>query len=90
MFVANLRRANNWKGGLARLESKNRDDEKKYPGRAPVPQDRLDRHSRGEGMNVKGVQTKFHSAKLKKREAAIEQSIEQAARTELLLAEDGG
>ncbi|XP_069695737.1 WD repeat-containing protein 46 isoform X2 [Periplaneta americana] len=58
--------------------------------RVPVPKEKLARYSRGEGLHGDGIQTSFHQKKLKKYEANIEFSIEQAARTELLLSEEGG
>jgi len=58
--------------------------------RVPVPEEKLARHSRGEGLSGDGIKTNFHQKKLKKHEADIEFSIEQAARAELLLPEESG
>ncbi|PNF27447.1 WD repeat-containing protein 46 [Cryptotermes secundus] len=58
--------------------------------RVPVPEDKLAHHSRGEGLSGDGIKTDFHQKKLKKHEANIEFSIEQAARAEILLPEESG
>lgn len=58
--------------------------------RVPVPEEKLARHSRGEGLSGDGIKTNFYQKKLKKHEADIEFSLEQAARTELLLPEERG
>jgi hypothetical protein len=56
----------------------------------PVPEEKLAHHSRGEGLSGVGIKTDLHQKKLKKHEADIEFSIEQAARAELLLPEESG
>lgn len=56
----------------------------------PVPEEKLARHSRGEGLSGDGIKTSFHQKKLKKHESNIEFSIEQAARAEILLPEESG
>jgi hypothetical protein len=56
----------------------------------PVPEEKLAYHSRGEGLSGDGIKTNFQQKKLKKHEANIEFSIEQAARAELLLPEESG
>jgi hypothetical protein len=58
--------------------------------RVPVPEEKLAHHSRGEGLSGDGIKTNFHQKKLKKHEVDIEFSLEQAARTELLLPEESG
>nr|CAD7412225.1 unnamed protein product [Timema cristinae] len=58
--------------------------------RVPVPQERLDYHSRGEKVDMKGVKNSVQKNKLRKREKDIDFSTEQAARTELLQQEDTG
>ncbi|KDR18018.1 WD repeat-containing protein 46 isoform X2 [Zootermopsis nevadensis] len=58
--------------------------------RVPVQDEKLARHSRGEGLSGDGIKTKFYQKKLKKHEADIQFSIEQAARAELLLPEESG
>jgi hypothetical protein len=58
--------------------------------RVPVPDEKLAHHSRGEGLSGDGIKTNFYEKKLKKHEADIEFSLEQAARSELLLPEESG
>jgi len=58
--------------------------------RVPVPEEKLAHHSRGEGLSGDAIKTDFYQKKLKKREADIEFSLEQAARSELLLPEESG
>lgn len=58
--------------------------------RVPVPEEKLAVHSRGEGLSGDGIKTNFYQKKLKKHEADIQFSIEQAARAELLLPEESG
>ncbi|XP_046479469.1 WD repeat-containing protein 46 [Neodiprion pinetum] len=66
----------------------------KYPGKAPVAKEKLEKHSRGPGINLtsnrSGIRTKVHRDRWEKKERAIEYSTEQAARTELLLTEAQG
>lgn len=66
----------------------------KYPGKAPVSKDKLEKYSRGAGVNLSktrsGVRTKVHRVRLKRKEKAIEYATEQAARSELLLTESEG
>ncbi|XP_067004515.2 WD repeat-containing protein 46 [Anabrus simplex] len=61
-----------------------------FPGRAPVPEEKLQKHSRGVGLDEDGIKTNFFKKKLKKREKIIAFSTEQAARTEILLPEESG
>jgi hypothetical protein len=58
--------------------------------RVPVPEEKLEHHSRGEGLSGDTIKANFYQKKLKKREADIEFSLEQAARSELLLPEESG
>ncbi|XP_012269208.2 WD repeat-containing protein 46 [Athalia rosae] len=66
----------------------------KYPGKAPIPKEKLAKYNRGPGINLKptrtGVRTKIHRIRLKKKERAIKYSTEQSARSELLLTEAPG
>nr|CAD7203591.1 unnamed protein product [Timema douglasi] len=78
VIVANMKRPLNAAEGTGRR------------GRVPVPQERLDYHSRGEKVDMKGVKDSFQKKKLRKREKDIDFSTEQAARTELLQQEDTG
>ncbi|PSN46388.1 WD repeat-containing protein 46 [Blattella germanica] len=81
-----------WRG--RKFEDEKSDGKLKRPWdkvkRVPVPEEKLARYSRGEGLSGKGVQSDLHRIKLKKREAKIEFAVEQAARTELLLPENSG
>ncbi|XP_065090998.1 WD repeat-containing protein 46 [Ochlerotatus camptorhynchus] len=56
----------------------------------PVDPEALKRHSRGEGLDVKGVKTKFQKIRQKRHELNIDFATEQAARAEILLNEDEG
>jgi hypothetical protein len=58
--------------------------------RVPIPEEKLAHYSRGEGLSGDGIKTGFYQKKLKKHEADIQFSIEQAARAELLLPEESG
>lgn len=62
----------------------------KYPGRAPIPKELLEKHSRGTGINRKGIKTKIHKSKFQQKETNIEFSNKQAARVEVLLTEEPG
>lgn len=62
----------------------------KFPGRAPIKEEALERHSRGTGISVDGVKTKTFKIKLKNKDKLLKFAEEQAARTELLLNEDDG
>ncbi|XP_061712038.1 WD repeat-containing protein 46 [Cydia pomonella] len=62
---------------------------KKYPGKAPVNPQKLEQHSRGEGVG-KGVRHPLHAHKLKKKEKIYNYAQEQAARAEILLTEEQG
>lgn len=61
-----------------------------FPGRKPVDPEKVEEHSRGEKINVKKVKTKFKQRELKRREKQLEFAAEQAARAEILLAEEAG
>jgi hypothetical protein len=58
--------------------------------RVPIPEEKLARHSRGEGLSGDGIKTNFYQKKQRKHEANILFSIEQSARAELLLPEESG
>ncbi|XP_013146049.1 PREDICTED: WD repeat-containing protein 46 [Papilio polytes] len=62
----------------------------KFPGKAPVDPKSLERHSRGEGLQGRGVRHPLYAAKLKKKENKYKYAQEQAARAEILLTEDQG
>lgn len=61
-----------------------------FKGRVPIPKEALEKHSRGEGLQLDKVQTLTHKKKLELKEKNIEFSNEQAARTETLLIEESG
>ncbi|XP_062556046.1 WD repeat-containing protein 46 [Armigeres subalbatus] len=56
----------------------------------PVDPAALERHSRGEGLAVEGVKSKFQKIHQKRKEINIEFAAEQAARAEVLLNEEEG
>ncbi|XP_025834816.1 WD repeat-containing protein 46 [Agrilus planipennis] len=62
----------------------------KFPGRVPIPKQKLQRHSRGEGIEKKGIRTGVHRKRFEKKEKNIKLATELAARAEILLAEDTG
>lgn len=62
----------------------------KYPGRAPIPKELLEKHSRGEGIKKTGIKTGVHKRKQLRKEQNFKFADEQAARVEILLTEDSG
>ncbi|XP_075969315.1 WD repeat-containing protein 46 isoform X2 [Anticarsia gemmatalis] len=64
-------------------------DNSKFKGKAPIDPQKLELHSRGEGVG-KGVRHPLHAEKLKKKERKFNYAQEQAARAEILLTEDHG
>lgn len=67
-----------------------RESKQKYPGKAPLDPKQLEKHSRGEGFEGRGVRHPLHLEKLKKKEKKFSYAQEQAARAEILLAEEQG
>lgn len=61
----------------------------KYPGKAPVAKELLEKHSRGDGIGI-GVKHPILLEKLKRKEKNIDYANEQAARAEILLTEEQG
>lgn len=61
-----------------------------FPGRKPVEDEKVEEHSRGEKVDVKKVKTKFKQRELERKEKLVAFAAEQAARTEILLAEEAG
>lgn len=62
----------------------------KYPGRAPINQELLQKHNRGEGIDKSGVRTGIYKRKQELKEKNFQFANEQAARVEILLTEDTG
>ena len=62
--------------------------------RPPIPKEKLRKHSKGTGLDLKAktsrIRNKVQRKKLKSKEKVIHSSIKAAARTELLLTEDYG
>ncbi|XP_058822712.1 WD repeat-containing protein 46 [Topomyia yanbarensis] len=56
----------------------------------PVDPEALKRHSRGDGLSLGGIKSKFQKIRQKRKEINIEFAAEQAARAEVLLNEDEG
>ncbi|XP_045785095.1 WD repeat-containing protein 46 isoform X2 [Maniola jurtina] len=74
------------------VQTKKIETEKKaeqYPGKAPINPEKLEQHTRGEGIG-KGVRHPLYALKLKKRENKFKYAEEQAARADILLTEDQG
>lgn len=61
----------------------------KFAGRAPIDLNKLENHSRGEGIGA-GVRHPLYAEKLRKKEKKFKYAQEQAARAEILLTEDQG
>lgn len=64
--------------------------QKKLPKRPPIAPELLEKYSRGEGLNVKGVRTSVYKKKFEHREKDIKFANEFAARAEILLTEQSG
>ncbi|XP_076233306.1 WD repeat-containing protein 46 [Calliopsis andreniformis] len=66
----------------------------KFSGRPPIPREKLEKHSRGEGINLKLKESRIKNKVLKKKlitkEKVIHGTVKDAARAELLLTEDYG
>ncbi|KAH8306528.1 hypothetical protein KR018_008547 [Drosophila ironensis] len=58
--------------------------------RNPIPQETLEKYTRGEKVEPKGVKTRHFKEQQTRREVYLEYAAEQAARTELLLQETAG
>ncbi|CAH0406608.1 unnamed protein product [Chilo suppressalis] len=73
---------------------KNKNDgkvlKKKFSGKSPINPEKLEKHSRGEGIDHNNVKHPLHAAKLKKRENKLNYAQKQAARSEILLTEQQG
>lgn len=65
-------------------------EEESSAKRNPIPQELLDKYSRGEKVEAKGVKTRHFKEQQTRREKYLEYAVEQAARTELLLHETAG
>lgn len=61
-----------------------------FPGKLPIPKEKIMKYSKGEGLEGKGVTQPSYLRKLKNREKHIAFAEKQAARAELLLTEDVG
>lgn len=71
-------------------KGKNKNKNKKFPGKAPIDQKKLEKHSRGEGIGGEGVRHPLYAEKLKKKERKFDYAQEEAARAEILLTEERG
>lgn len=60
------------------------------PKKNPIPKEILDKYSRGEQVQPKGVKTRHFKEQQTRKEVYLEYATEQAARTELLLQETAG
>ncbi|CAH2074388.1 unnamed protein product, partial [Iphiclides podalirius] len=67
-----------------------RESKGKFPGKAPIDPKTLERYSRGEGFEGKGVVHPLHALKLQKKEKKFNYAQEQAARSEILHTEGQG
>lgn len=69
------------------------DEEEKdpYPGRAPIPLEKLQKYQRGKAVALyRGVKTPAKKLEVRRKEKKIKYASQQAARAELLLHEEGG
>jgi U3 small nucleolar RNA-associated protein 7 len=75
----------------AKMEKMDGETEDPYPGEAPIPKEKLQKHSRGKGVNLyKGVKTPLKRLQISQKEKKFKMSAKLAARTELLLPEESG
>jgi U3 small nucleolar RNA-associated protein 7 len=72
------------------LYGKKRLGKDKYPGKAPVDPEALERHKRSDGVNAKRLKSKFAQKMSEKREKDRQRAHELAARTEILLQDEAG
>ncbi|KAM8720517.1 hypothetical protein ACLKA7_006543 [Drosophila subpalustris] len=72
----------------AKLKTKN--GETKKTQKQKIPQQLLDKYSRGDGVAASGVKTRHFKNQQERKEVYLEYATEQAARTELLLQEIPG
>lgn len=63
---------------------------KKTEEKLKIPQPLLDKYSRGDAVNSKGVKTRHFKDQQQRKEVYLTYATEQAARTELLLQEEAG
>ena len=75
-------------GGMyAKKRKKGRD---KFPVKAPIHPDLLDKHKYSDGVNVKRLKSKYAQKMAAKRERERQSAHETAARTEILLQDEAG
>ncbi|CAM1292207.1 WDR46 (predicted), partial [Pycnogonum litorale] len=67
-----------------------RQQKESYPGSAPIPEEKLKKYERGKTVKMENIGTKFHRRKFSKIEQSNQYSLQQAARSELLLPEESG
>lgn len=74
------------------LEKNDEEAEKDpYPGDAPIPKNRLTKHSRGKALNLyKGIKTPLKRSQALQKEKLVKLANRQAARAEILLPEESG
>jgi len=78
------------KGASKQNGNNRRRDTDKFPGRKPVDAEKLEEHSRGDRADIKKVKSRFKRRELIVKEKRIAFAAEQAARAEVLLAEEEG
>ncbi len=71
-------------------KSKRKKGKDKFPGKAPISQENLDKHQYSDKINPKGYKSKYAQKLAQKREKEREIAHETAARTELLLGDEAG
>ncbi|CAH1100101.1 unnamed protein product [Psylliodes chrysocephalus] len=62
----------------------------KFKGKVKVPEELIEKYSKGEGVDSKGIKTSVHRKRIEKKEKNVKFAIEQAAKTEVLLTECSG
>ncbi|XP_064556086.1 WD repeat-containing protein 46 [Drosophila montana] len=73
-----------------KVQSKKRPAATEHPKKQKIPQEVLDKYSRGDAVDSRGVKTRHFKEKQQRKEIYLEYATEQAARTELLLQETAG
>lgn len=73
-----------------KLYNKKRPAATEHPKKQKIPQEVLDKYSRGDAVDSRGVKTRHFKEKQQRKEIYLEYATEQAARTELLLQETAG
>ncbi|CAG9827171.1 unnamed protein product [Diabrotica balteata] len=80
--------SNDWK--VKTGANQNSNGSKQFQGKVKPPKELIEKYTRGEEVNVKGVKTSTHQKIIQRKEKNIKFAIEESAKTEVLLTEDSG